>query len=85
MTYLILICLTFVMGIILVASNDINKRASAMAVLGLSLGWLLGKINTPAIELYREAEYALDACEQSINLGYKCNVIVTTSVSRVER
>jgi hypothetical protein len=85
MIYLILIAITFIMGIILVVSNDINKRVSAMAVLGLSLGWLLGKINTPAIDLYQKAEYALEACEQSLILGHKCNVIITTSVSRIER
>ena len=85
MTYLILICITFIMGIILVVSNDINKRVSAMAVLGFTLGWLLGKINTPAIDLYKKAEYALEACKQSLNLGYKCDVIITTSVSRIER
>jgi hypothetical protein len=85
MTYIILIALTFVMGIILVVSNDINKRVSAMAVLGFALGCLLGKINTPAIDLYRKAEYALQACEESVILGYECNVSITASVSRVER
>jgi len=85
MIYIILIALTFIMGIVLVVSNDINKRVSAMAVLGFTLGWLLGKINTPAIDLYKKAEYALQACEQSLILGYKCNVVITTSVSRVER
>jgi hypothetical protein len=85
MTYIILIALTFVMGIILVVSNDINKRVSAMAVLGFTLGCLLGKINTPAIDLYSKAEYALEACEESLILGYECNVIITASVSRIER
>jgi hypothetical protein len=84
MIYLILIALTFIMGIILVVSNDINKRVSAMAVLGFALGWLLGKINTPAIDLYRKAEYALQACEQSLNSGHKCTINITASVSRIE-
>jgi hypothetical protein len=80
MTVIILIVLTFVCGIIITASNNINKRATFLAILGVTLGLLLGMINTPATLLYEEGQKAVKECQQHIVEGEECIMVVTAVI-----
>ncbi len=80
MLVIILIVITFVCGIIITASNNINKRATFLAILGVTLGLLLGMINTPATLLYEEGQKAVKECQQHIVEGEECIMVVTAVI-----
>lgn len=80
MLVIILIAITFVCGIIITASNNINKRATFLAILGVTLGLLLGMINTPATKLYEEGQKAVKECQQHIVEGEECIMVVTAVI-----
>ncbi len=80
MLVIILIAITFICGIIITASNNINKRATFLALLGVTLGLLLGMINTPATRLYEEGQKAVKECQQHIVEGEECVMVVTAVI-----